>query len=100
MSAPHHKRIDSATDSEALAADKERPAPHLNGNGAAPKAKKGEPTEEQQSEALNRILSALAGLDYGSVEIIVQDYRIVQIERTQRSLFPKPLSIPQQDHLR
>jgi hypothetical protein len=50
----------------------------------------------EETEVVRRILKALAGLDYGSVEIIVQDSRVVQIERTQRSRFPKPLEIPPQ----
>ncbi|MEJ0000118.1 MAG: YezD family protein [Verrucomicrobiota bacterium] len=44
---------------------------------------------------VRRILRALSGLEYGSVEIIVQDSKVVQIERTQRSRFPKPLEIPE-----
>ena len=47
-----------------------------------------------EAEVVRRILRALAGLDYGSVEIIVQDSKVVQIERTQRSRFPQPLDIP------
>ncbi|PTX97290.1 hypothetical protein DB346_19995 [Verrucomicrobia bacterium LW23] len=47
------------------------------------------------AEVVSRILSALSGLDYGSVEIIVQDNHVVQIQRTQRSRFARPLDIPQ-----
>jgi hypothetical protein len=47
-----------------------------------------------EAEIVRRILRALADLEYGSVEIIVQDSRVVQIERTQRSRFPQPLDIP------
>ena len=47
-----------------------------------------------QAEVVRRILRALADLEYGSVEIIVQDSKVVQIERTQRSRFAQPLEIP------
>jgi hypothetical protein len=47
-----------------------------------------------EAEIVRRILRALANLDYGSVEIIVQDSKVVQIERTQRSRFSQPLEIP------
>ncbi len=39
-------------------------------------------------------LFTLAGVEYGSVEIIIQDSKVVQIERTQRSRFSQPLEIP------
>jgi hypothetical protein len=47
-----------------------------------------------EAEIVRRILRALADLEYGSIEIIVQDSKVVQIERTQRSRFPQPLDIP------
>ena len=47
-----------------------------------------------EAEIVRRILRALADLEYGSVEIIVQDSKVVQIERTQRSRFSQPLDIP------
>ncbi len=47
-----------------------------------------------EAEVVRRILRSLSGLDYGSVEIIVQDSKVVQIERTQRSRFSQPLEIP------
>ncbi len=47
-----------------------------------------------EAEIVRRIFRALANLDYGSVEIIVQDSKVVQIERTQRSRFSQPLDIP------
>lgn len=52
-----------------------------------------EPTPDD-AEVVRRILRSLAGLEYGSVEIIVQDSKVVQIERTQRSRFSQPLEIP------
>ncbi len=36
---------------------------------------------------LSRIASSVNGLEYGSVQIIVHDGRIVQIERTERKRF-------------
>jgi hypothetical protein len=50
--------------------------------------------EPDQIEVVRRILRALAGLEFGSVEIIVQNSKVVQIERTQRSRFTQPLDIP------
>lgn len=47
-----------------------------------------------EAEIVRRILRALSDLEYGSVEIIVQDSKVVQIERTQRSRFQQPLEIP------
>ncbi len=47
-----------------------------------------------EAEVVRRILRALAGLEFGSVEIIVQNSKVVQIERTQRSRFTQPLDIP------
>lgn len=47
-----------------------------------------------EAEIVRRILRALVDLEYGSVEIIVQDSKVVQIERTQRSRFSQPLEIP------
>ena len=52
------------------------------------------PSSPDEAEVVRRILRSLAGLDYGSVEIIVQDSKVVQIERTQRSRFSQPLEIP------
>jgi len=48
----------------------------------------------EEPEVVRRILRALAGLEYGSVEIIVQDSKVVQIERLQRARFAQPLEIP------
>ncbi len=48
----------------------------------------------EEAEVVRRILRSLAGLEYGSVEIIVQDSKVVQIERRQRSRFSQPLEIP------
>jgi hypothetical protein len=59
------------------------------------KVKAGNPSPApDEAEIVRRILRALSDLEYGSVEIIVQDSKVVQIERTQRSRFPLPLEIP------
>ena len=58
-----------------------------------PKATSSTP-EPDQIEVVRRILRALVGLEFGSVEIIVQNSKVVQIERTQRSRFTQPLDIP------
>jgi hypothetical protein len=52
------------------------------------------PVPNEDMEVVRRILRALAGLEYGSVEIIVQDSKVVQIERLQRARFAQPLEIP------
>lgn len=52
------------------------------------------PVPFERAEVVRRILRALAELEYGSVEIIVQDSKVVQIERLQRARFAQPLEIP------
>jgi hypothetical protein len=44
-----------------------------------------------------RISQSLNGLEYGAVQIIVHDGRIVQIERTERSRFDQEARVQQQD---
>jgi hypothetical protein len=44
-----------------------------------------------------RIIQSLNGLEYGTVQIIVHDGKIVQIERTERSRFEQEARIQQQD---
>ncbi|MFM1655117.1 YezD family protein [Brevibacillus sp. B_LB10_24] len=39
-------------------------------------------------ESLGRIVRALQGLEYGSVQIVVHDSKITQIERTEKHRFP------------
>jgi hypothetical protein len=41
-------------------------------------------------EALKRIVEAVQGLRFGSVEIVVQDGRVVQIERKEKIRLQKP----------
>jgi hypothetical protein len=40
--------------------------------------------ESRMEQDLSHVTSALRGLRYGSVEIIIHDSRIVQIERTEK----------------
>ena len=48
----------------------------------------------EEPELIRRILRSLSGIDYGTVEITIQDSRVVQIERRQKSRFAQPLKIP------
>jgi hypothetical protein len=52
------------------------------------------PASAAEGELAQRLLRALRGLDYGTVEIVVQDGRVVQIERRQKTRFARPLPIP------
>jgi len=42
------------------------------------------------SEILRQIASAISGVRYGSVEVVIQDSRVVQIERKEKFRFDKP----------
>jgi hypothetical protein len=44
------------------------------------KAAAGEARERQPSSAEQEILRAIAGIEYGSVEVVIHDGRVVQIE--------------------
>ncbi|WP_428128194.1 YezD family protein [Candidatus Binatus soli] len=39
---------------------------------------------------LRRIASAISGVRFGSVEVVIQDSRVVQIERKEKFRFDKP----------
>ncbi|HUA34691.1 MAG TPA: DUF2292 domain-containing protein [Candidatus Binataceae bacterium] len=41
-------------------------------------------------EILSRIASAIRGVRFGAVEIVIQDSRVVQIERKEKFRFDKP----------
>ena len=45
--------------------------------------------------ALQGIVQALSGLRYGHVTVIVQDGKVVQIDRTDRVRLPVPEPIPE-----
>jgi hypothetical protein len=44
----------------------------------------------QSDEILSKIASAIRGVRYGAVEIVIQDSRVVQIERKEKFRFDKP----------
>jgi len=48
---------------------------------------RGDAPPESDSDVDRRILQAVRSLDYGSVEVIVHDSRIVQIERREKVRF-------------
>ena len=48
----------------------------------------------RDSDVDRRILEAVRSLDYGSVEVIVHDSRIVQIERREKVRFDKTAAGP------
>jgi hypothetical protein len=53
-----------------------------------------DPQSEQDSgnenEILRRIASAISGVRFGSVEVVIQDSRVVQIERKEKFRFDRP----------
>lgn len=50
---------------------------------------RGDACEQSESDVDRRILQAVRSLDYGSVEVVVHDSRIVQIERREKVRFDK-----------
>jgi hypothetical protein len=62
----------------------ERTARPQNGNGSAASS------PEPSAELLRRIAEVIASVRYGSVEIVIQDARVVQIERKEKFRFDKP----------
>ena len=47
-------------------------------------------SEDQSSdEVLRRIANAISGVRFGSVEVVIQDSRVVQIERKEKFRFDK-----------
>ena len=43
-----------------------------------------------ENEILRRIANAISGVRFGSVEVVIQDSRVVQIERKEKFRFDKP----------
>jgi hypothetical protein len=41
-------------------------------------------------EVLRRIANAISGVRFGSIEVVIQDSRVVQIERKEKFRFDKP----------
>jgi len=48
-----------------------------------------QPEPGSSDEILQRIASAISGVRFGSVEVVIQDSRIVQIERKEKFRFDK-----------
>ena len=49
-----------------------------------------QPETDTGDEILRRIASAISGVRFGSVEVVIQDSRVVQIERKEKFRFDKP----------
>jgi hypothetical protein len=49
-----------------------------------------QPEPDPGDEILRRIATAISGLRFGSVEVVIQDSRVVQIERKEKIRFDKP----------
>ena len=45
---------------------------------------------DSSDEILRRIATAISGVRFGSVEVVIQDSRVVQIERKEKFRFDKP----------
>jgi len=45
---------------------------------------------DQSDDVLRRIANAISGVRFGSVEVVIQDSRVVQIERKEKFRFDKP----------
>ena len=45
--------------------------------------------EPDSDEIIRRIAQAISGVRYGSVEVVIQDSRVVQIERKEKFRFDK-----------
>jgi hypothetical protein len=44
---------------------------------------------DQADDIIRRIANAISGVRYGSVEVVIQDSRVVQIERKEKFRFDK-----------
>jgi hypothetical protein len=49
----------------------------------------GQSEADAGDEILRRIANAISGVRYGSVEVVIQDSRVVQIERKEKFRFDK-----------
>ena len=49
-----------------------------------------ESNRNNENEVLRKIASAISGVRFGSVEVVIQDSRVVQIERKEKFRFDKP----------
>jgi hypothetical protein len=50
--------------------------------------------DEVSPEVLDAILHAIQNIRYGSVEIVIQDAKVVQIERKEKVRFDREISVP------
>ena len=48
-----------------------------------------QPEPDPGDEILRRIANAISGVRFGSVEVVIQDSRVVQIERKEKFRFDK-----------
>ena len=49
-----------------------------------------ESNRNNENDVLRRIANAISGVRFGSVEVVIQDSRVVQIERKEKFRFDKP----------
>jgi hypothetical protein len=49
-----------------------------------------ESASHSENEVLRRIALAISGVRFGSVEVVIQDSRVVQIERKEKFRLDKP----------
>ncbi len=52
--------------------------------------REGQSELDSGDDILRRIASAISGVRFGSVEVVIQDSRVVQIERKEKFRFDKP----------
>jgi hypothetical protein len=52
--------------------------------------REGQTDADSGDEILRRIANAISGVRFGSVEVVIQDSRVVQIERKEKFRFDKP----------
>jgi len=48
-----------------------------------------QPEADQADDIIRRIANAISGVRFGSVEVVIQDSRVVQIERKEKFRFDK-----------
>lgn len=53
--------------------------------------------ESIRDSQIETILNALQGLEYGTLQIIIHDSQITQIERTEKKRFPLKRTDPEND---
>ena len=54
-----------------------------------PSARAAHSEPDSSDEIIRRIAKAISGVRYGSVEVVIQDSRVVQIEREEKFRFDK-----------